>query len=141
VSLTQSQRDALIAEVLGDVGQLSEEVRRLGTQMQTLSQLLNVDDYKRWRKTLDAKLQELSSIHLSEHASSRLQVHAQDYLGALAKQVDTLVSATVQQRVSETLTFSRLFDRLQQAWLMRLGHITVAAFVGTLLALAVWRLL
>jgi hypothetical protein len=51
------------------------------------------------------------------------------------------VSATVQQRVAETLTFTRLFDRLQQAWLMRLGHITAAAFLGTLLALTVWRLL
>jgi len=140
-SMTQSQRDALIVEVLGDVGQLSQQVSRLSEQVQAAGQLLNVQEYAHWQKLLDAKLSELASINLSQHASARLQSHAQAYLGALAKQVDDMVTAKVQERVAQTYTFQRLFDRLHRDWLMRLGCVAASAFLGTLLALATWRLL
>lgn len=141
VALTQSQRDELIAEVLGDVVALSDRVTEIAAQMQSLNQALAANDFVRWRNALDLKISELVEINLSEQAAKRLQSFAQAYIGQLAKETNTLVAIETKRAVSDTLAFNKLFDKLNKDWLLRVGAIAGVCFISTITAHALWAML
>ena len=136
--LTQSQRDELLAEVLGDVIQLNDQITQLTTQIKTLGQAVSSNDFVRWRNALDLKMTELADINLSQKASARLQAFASTYLQHLSQETNKLVRIEVKRAVSDTLAFNRLFDKLNKEWLLRLGTVAAVSFGSTLAALFVW---
>jgi hypothetical protein len=133
-ALTQSQRDELIAEILGDVLLLSDKVSEIASQMAALSQAMVASDFVRWRNTLDAKMSELAEVNISEQAAKRLQGVAQAYIEQLSRETNQLVVIETKKAVSNTLAFNQLFDRLHREWLLRLASVAIAAFLGSLLA-------
>ena len=139
-SMTQHQRDELIAEVLGDVLVLSEKVNALSTQISTIAQAFTANDFVRWRNTLDLKMTELAEINLSQQAATRLQALASTYLDHLSQETNKLVRLEVKRSVNDTMTFNTLFDKLNRDWLLRLTSIAAVSFFGTLLAHIAWSL-
>jgi hypothetical protein len=140
-SMSQQQRDELIAEVLGDVLVLSEKVNALSTQISAIAQAVTANDFIRWRNTLDLKMTELAEINLSQQAATRLQAFASTYLDHLSQETNKLVRIEVKRAVNDTMTFNKLFDKLHCDWLLRLMTIAGTAFLGTFLAHIVWSLL
>jgi hypothetical protein len=140
-SMSQNQRDELIAEVLGDVLVLAEKVNNLSTQISAIAQAVTANDFVRWRNTLDLKMTELAEINLSQQAATRLQAFASTYLDHLSQETNKLVRIEVKRAVNDTMTFNKLFDKLNRDWLLRLMTITGVAFFGTLLAHMAWSLL
>ncbi len=142
-TLTQSQRDELIAEILGDVVDLSDQVKQVAGQVQALGQALSANDFVRWRNTLDLKMSELADVNLSEQSAKRLGSFAQAYIEQLSRETNTMVTLQAKRAVADTLAFNQLFDKLNRDWLLRLGGIGatafIAAFVGTLLAHMAWK--
>lgn len=139
-ALTQSQRDELIAEILGDVVTLSDQVSQVAVQVQALGQALTANDFVRWRNTLDLKMSELSEVNLSEQSAKRLQSFAQAYIEQLSREANTLVTIEAKRAVADTLAFNQLFDKLNRDWLLRLGAVAGASFAGTLVAHLMWSL-
>ncbi len=138
--LTQSQRDELLAEVLGDVLQLSNAINDISTQLENMGRAMTSQDFVRWRNTLDLKMTELSEINLSDQAAKRLQSVASVWVEQLSRETNTLVQLQAKRAVGDTLAFNRLFDRLQREWLMRIGMLGTVCFASTLLAHLVWSL-
>ena len=138
-SMTQSQRDALIAEVLGDVLALGEQMVHIQSQLDAIGKSITANDFVRWRNTLDAKMSELAEVNLSEQAARRLQVFAQTYLTELSRETNKLITIEVKRRVADTLAFNEMLGKLNQQWLLRLGHVAGASFTGCLLALLLWH--
>ena len=139
-SMTQHQRDELIAEVLGDVLVLSEKVNALSSQISAIAQAVTANDFVRWRNTLDLKMTELAEINLSQQAATRLQTFASTYLDHLSQETNKLVHIEVKRAVNDTMTFDKLFHKLHREWLLRLVTIAGVAFFGTLLAHMIWLL-
>jgi hypothetical protein len=137
-ALTQSQRDELIAEILGDVVTLSDQVRQVAGQVSALGQALTANDFVRWRNTLDMKMSELAEVNLSEQSAKRLQSFAQAYIEQLTRETNTLVTIETKRAVADTLAFNLLFEKLNKDWLLRLGTMAAVCFVSTMLALALW---
>lgn len=137
-ALTQSQRDELIVEILGDVVTLSEQVRQVAGQVQALGQAVTANDFVRWRNTLDMKMSELAEVNLSEQSAKRLQSFAQAYIEQLTRETNTLVTIETKRAVADTLAFNLLFEKLNKDWLLRLGTMAAVCFVSTMLALALW---
>lgn len=137
-ALTQSQRDELIAEILGDVVALADQIHQVAGQVQALGQAFTSNDFVRWRNTLDMKLSELAEVNLSEQSAKRLQLFAQAYIEQLLREANTLVTLQVKRAVVDTLTFNQLFDKLNRDWLLRMAAVAGASFVGTLLAHVLW---
>jgi hypothetical protein len=137
-SMSQHQRDELIAEVLGDVLVLSEKVNALSTQISAIAQTFTANDFVRWRNTLDLKMTELAEINLSQQAATRLQTFATTYLDHLSQETNKLVRLEVKRAVNDTMTFNKLFDKLNTDWLLRLTSIAAVVFASTLLANIVW---
>ena len=137
-SMSQHQRDELIAEVLGDVLVLSEKVNALSMQISAIAQTFSANDFVRWRNTLDLKMSELAEINLSQQAATRLQAFASTYLDHLSQETNKLVRIEVKRAVNDTMTFNRLFDKLNHDWILRLSSIAAVAFISTLLANIVW---
>jgi len=133
-ALTQSQRDELIAEILGDVVALSDQVNQVAGQVQALGQALTANDFVRWRNTLDLKMSELAEVNLSEQSAKRLGSFAQAYIEQLSRETNTMVTLQAKRAVADTLAFNQLFDKLNRDWLLRLVAVAAAGFVGTLLA-------
>ena len=138
--LTQSQRDELLAEVLGDVLQLSNAINDISTQLENMGRAMTSQDFVRWRNTLDLKMTELSEINLSDQAAKRLQSVASVWVEQLSRETNTLVQLQAKRAVGDTLAFNRLFDRLQREWLMRMAALAGVCFGSTLLAYLVWSL-
>jgi hypothetical protein len=139
-ALTQSQRDELIAEILGDVVALSERVNQVAGQVQALGQALTANDFVRWRNTLDMKMSELAEVNLSEQSAKRLQSFAQAYIQQLTRETNTLVTIETKRAVADTLAFNLLFDKLNRDWLMRLGTMAAVCCASTLLAHLLWSI-
>lgn len=139
--LTQSQRDELIAEILGDVGTLSEHVSQVAGQVHALGQALTSNDFVRWRNTLDMKMSELAEVNLSEQSAKRLQSFAQAYIEQLSRETNTLVTIETKRAVADTLAFNLLFDKLNREWLMRLGTMAAVCCASTLLGHVIWSVL
>lgn len=137
-SMSQHQRDELIAEVLGDVLVLSEKVNALSMQISAIAQTFSANDFVRWRNTLDLKMSELAEINLSQQAATRLQAFASTYLDHLSQETNKLVRIEVKRAVNDTMTFNKLFDKLNTDWLLRLTSIAAVVFASTLLANIVW---
>ncbi len=137
-ALTQSQRDELIAEILGDVVTLSDQVNQVAGQVHALGQALTANDFVRWRNTLDMKMSELAEVNLSEQSAKRLQSFAQAYIEQLTRETNTLVTIETKRAVADTLAFNLLFEKLNKDWLLRLGTMAAVCFVSTMLALALW---
>lgn len=139
-ALTQSQRDELIAEILGDVVTLSDQVSQVAGQVQALGQALTANDFVRWRNTLDLKMSELADVNLSEQSAKRLQSFAQAYIEQLSRETNTLVTIETKRAVADTLAFNLLFDKLNRDWLMRLGTMAAVCCASTLLAHLLWSI-
>jgi len=139
-AMSEQQRDALLAEVLGDVGQLAQMVQRLSVQLDAVNQSLTANDLVRWRNALDLKMEELAKVNLSDHAAERMQGVAAAWVQRLGEETNTLVKLQVKKTVNDVFAFNQLLDRLNKEWLMRLGWVAGAGFVGTLLAHMVWAL-
>jgi hypothetical protein len=137
-ALTQSQRDELIVEILGDVVTLSDQVNQVAGQVHALGQALTANDFVRWRNTLDMKMSELAEVNLSEQSAKRLQSFAQAYIEQLTRETNTLVTIETKRAVADTLAFNLLFEKLNKDWLLRLGTMAAVCFVSTMLALALW---
>lgn len=137
-SMSQQQRDELIAEILGDVLVLAEKVNGLSTQISAIAQAVTANDFVRWRNTLDLKMTELAEINLSQQAATRLQAIASTWVDHLSKETNTLVRLEVKRAVNDTMTFNRLFDKLHRDWLLRISSVAVVVFASTLLAHLVW---
>jgi hypothetical protein len=137
-SMSQHQRDELIAEVLGDVLVLSEKVNALSTQISAIAQTFTANDFVRWRNTLDLKMTELAEINLSQQAATRLQAFVSAYLDHLSQETNKLVRIEVKRAVNDTMTFNKLFDKMNTDWLLRLSSIAAVVFVSTLSANIVW---
>jgi hypothetical protein len=139
-ALTQSQRDELIAEILGDVVTLSDQVNQVAGQVSALGQALTANDFVRWRNTLDMKMSELAEVNLSEQSAKRLQSFAQAYIEQLTRETNTLVTIETKRAVADTLAFNLLFDKLNRDWLMRLGTVAAVCFASTLLGHLLWSI-
>lgn len=137
-ALTQSQRDELIVEILGDVVTLSDQVNQVAGQVHALGQALTANDFVRWRNTLDMKMSELAEVNLSEQSAKRLQSFAQAYIEQLTRETNTLVTIETKRAVADTLAFNLLFEKLNRDWLLRLGSMAAVCFGSTMLALALW---
>lgn len=137
-ALTQSQRDELIVEILGDVVTLSDQVNQVAGQVHALGQALTANDFVRWRNTLDMKMSELAEVNLSEQSAKRLQSFAQAYIEQLTRETNTLVTIETKRAVADTLAFNLLFEKLNKDWLLRLGSMAAVCFGSTMLALALW---
>lgn len=140
-ALTQSQRDELIVEILGDVVNLSDQVLQVAGQVQALGQALTANDFVRWRNTLDLKMSELADVNLSEQSAKRLQSFAQAYIEQLTRETNTLVTIETKRAVADTLAFNLLFDKLNRDWLMRLGTMAAVCCASTLLGHLLWSIL
>lgn len=138
--LSQSQKDELIAEILGNVGALSDQVGQVAGQVQALAQALTANDFVRWRNTLDMKMSELADVNLSEQSAKRLQSFAQAYIEQLTRETNRLVTIETKRAVADTLTFNLLFDKLNRDWLMRLGTMAAVCAGGTILGNWIWSL-
>lgn len=138
--LTQSQRDELIAEILGDVVTLSDRVAQVAGQVQALAQALTANDFVRWRNTLDLKMSELADVNLSEQSAKRLQSFAQAYIEQLTRETNRLVTIETKRAVADTLTFNLLFDKLNRDWLMRLGTMAAVCVGSTILGNWIWSI-
>lgn len=139
-ALTQSQRDELIAVILGDVLTLSDQVNQVAGQVSALGQALTANDFVRWRNTLDMKMSELAEVNLSEQSAKRLQSFAQAYIEQLTRETNTLVTIETKRAVADTLAFNLLFDKLNRDWLMRLGTMAAVCFASTLLGHLLWSI-
>ncbi len=139
-ALTQSQRDELIAEILGDVVTLSDQVRQVAGQVSALGQALTANDFVRWRNTLDMKMSELAEVNLSEQSAKRLQSFAQAYIEQLTRETNTLVTIETKRAVADTLAFNLLFDKLNRDWLMRLATMAAVCCASTLLGHLLWSI-
>jgi hypothetical protein len=140
-SMLDSQRDAVLAEVLGDVAQLSEHVQNMGKHLEQMQQSFSANDFVRWRNTIDFKLSELNNVNLSDEAAARLQAVASAYISQLAVEMNTMVAIEVKKGVADTMAFQVLFEKLNQTWLMRLLTISGVTFLSTLLANWVWNII
>ena len=96
--MSGAMRDALIAEVLGDVGKLHDLVHELVRTVGQMHATLGAEDLVRWRKVLEAKLAEIEKINLTEQASLRLEGHAAAYLKAMSRDINRLVDLEVQRQ-------------------------------------------
>jgi hypothetical protein len=139
--MTQSQRDELIAEILGDVVTLSDQVSQVSVQVQALGQALTANDFVRWRNTLDMKMSELADVNLSEQSAKRLQSFAQAYIEQLSRETNTLVTIETKRAVANTMTFNVLFDKLNRDWLIRLSSMFAVCCIGTIVGQMVWSIL
>ncbi len=139
-ALTQSQRDELIVEILGDVVTLSDQVRQVAGQVQALGQAVTANDFVRWRNTLDMKMSELAEVNLSEQSAKRLQSFAQAYIEQLTRETNTLVTIETKRAVADTLAFNLLFDKLNRDWLMRLATMAAVCCASTLLGHLLWSI-
>lgn len=138
--LSQSQRDELIAEILGDVVNLSDQVDQVAGQVQALAQALTANDFVRWRNTLDMKMSELADVNLSEQSAKRLQSFALAYIEQLTRETNRLVTIETKRAVADTMTFNLLFDKLNRDWLMRLGTIAAVCVGSTILGNWIWSI-
>ena len=96
--MSGAMRDALIAEVLGDVGKLHGLVQEMVLTVGQMRASLGAEDLVRWRKVLEAKLAEIEKINLTEQASLRLEGHAAAYLKAMSRDINRLVDLEVQRQ-------------------------------------------
>ena len=96
--MSGAMRDALIAEVLGDVGKLHGLVQEMVLTVGQMRASLGAEDLVRWRKVLEAKLAEIEKISLTEQASLRLEGHAAAYLKAMSRDINRLVDLEVQRQ-------------------------------------------
>ena len=96
--MSGAMRDALIAEVLGDVGKLHSLVQEVVLTVGQVRASLAAEDLVRWRKILEAKLAEIEKINLTEQASLRLEGHAAAYLKAMSREINLLVDLEVQRQ-------------------------------------------
>lgn len=131
--LSEQQRDALMAEMLGDVAKLCDLIEQMQVHLGAINQTLTANDMVRWRNALDLKISELAEINLSEHAAQRLESFAKAYMEQLSKESNTLVRLQVKKAVNDVMAFNQLFDRLHGEWLQRLGHIGLICVCATLL--------
>ena len=98
--LSEEAKSLLIAEILGDVGRVHDQISQLSSQLHAM----NVEAQEqasrlaRWHQVLDTKMIELNRIDLSSVASERLAVHAREYLTALSREVSGLVAQEVKQQ-------------------------------------------
>lgn len=138
--MTDQQRDALLAEVLGDVAHVATLVEQLTKQLEGVQESMAANDLIRWRNALDHKMQELANVNLSEHAAGRMQAVASAWIEQLSQETNTLVKLQVKKAVNDVMAFNQLMDRLQQAWLLRLASIAGVCFVSTLAGHLVWAL-
>lgn len=139
-ALTQSQRDELIVEILGDVVTLSDQVRQVAGQVQALGQAVTANDFVRWRNILDMKMSELAEVNLSEQSAKRLQSFAQAYIEQLTRETNTLVTIETKRAVADTLAFNLLFDKLNRDWLMRLATMAAVCCASTLIGHLLWSI-
>ena len=140
-ALTQSQRDELIAVILGDVLTLSDQVSQVAGQVSALGQALTANDFVRWRNTLDMKMSELAEVNLSEQSAKRLQSFAKAYIEQLTRETNTLVTIETKRAVADTLAFNLLFDKLNRDWLMRLGTMAAVCCASTIIGHLLWSIL
>jgi hypothetical protein len=138
--LSQTQRDELIAEILGDVGILSDRIEQVTGQVQALTQALTANDFVRWRNTLDMKMSELADVNLSEQSAKRLGSFAQTYIEQLTRETNTMVTIQVKKAVADTMTFNQLFDKLNRDWLMRLSTLAAVCLLSTVLGNWIWSI-
>lgn len=138
--LTEQQRDALLAEVLGDVSHVAALVEQLATQLEGVQQSMAANDLIRWRNALDLKMQELADVNLSAHAAARMQAVASAWIEQLSQETNTLVKLQVKKTVNDVMAFNQLMDQLRQAWLLRLATIAGVCFLSTLAGHLVWAL-
>lgn len=96
--MSGAMRDALIAEVLGDVGKLHGLVQEMVLTVGQMRASLGAEDLVRWRKILEAKLAEIEKINLTEQASLRLEGHASAYLKAMSREINHLVDIEVKRQ-------------------------------------------
>lgn len=91
--LSEEARSALIAEILGDVGRVHDDIVKLGEDLKVMSRATQDQSQNllQWSQVLDKKIMELDKINLSSVASERLTQHAREYLRALSSEVSKLV--------------------------------------------------
>ena len=131
---TDEMRSLLMAEILGDVGRVNEQIEKLGLDLQAISQATQdqAQDLHRWGQVLDQKILELNQINFSAIASERLAQHAGDYLRALSKEVSVMVAHEVRgQALAPSVKVHSSFGPMQF-----MGCV-VAVLVGNL----VWAVL
>jgi hypothetical protein len=139
--MVDAQKDAVLAEILGDVALINEQVKEMAQQVQAVCEVMSVNDFVRWRNALDLKFTEIQEVNFSEDAARRLKGVVDAYLGQMAVQLNMLARIEVKKAVGETLAFQTLFDRLHREWLFRLGGICGAVTLGTMLGNFLWGLL
>lgn len=140
-AMMDSQRDAVLAEILGDVSAISRELQEVVLQIKATSQALNANDFVRWRNTLDSKFTEIQEVNFSDESARRLKVLVDTYLGQMAVQINQLAHIEVKKAVAKTLAFQTLFDRLHREWLLRLAAICATVVLGTVLGNFVWAVI
>lgn len=98
--LSDEAKSLLIAEILGDVGRLHEQINQLSSQLHAINVEAQdqVSRLARWHQVLDTKMIELNRVDLSSVASERMAGYAREYLKALSREVSGLVAAEVKQQ-------------------------------------------
>ena len=99
--LSEEARSLLIAEILGDVGRVHDQIIQLSSQLHSMH--VEAQDQAsrlaRWHQVLDSKMIELNKVDLSAVASEKLAAHAREYLQALSREVSGLVAKEVTKQV------------------------------------------
>ncbi|BDU56984.1 hypothetical protein [Limnohabitans sp. TEGF004] len=114
--LSEEARSLLIAEILGDVGRVHDQIIQLSSQLHSMQ--VEAQDQAsrlaRWHQVLDSKMIELNRVDLSAVASEKLAAHAREYLQALSRDVSDLVAKEVRKQTGSP---SKAIDQKTMAFL------------------------
>ncbi len=102
--LSEEAKSLLIAEILGDVGRVHEQINQLSSQLHAMN--VEAQDQAnrlaRWHQVLDTKMIELNRMDLSSMVSERMAGYACEYLKTLSREASGLMAVEVKPQTGST---------------------------------------
>lgn len=98
--LGEQARDVLLAEALGDLHRLREQLQGFDAQVRALVEKMDTGARREWLAMLDSKMREFQTFQIPEIAAAKLQVHAETFFRGVMGEVKHLVSIEVKRQSS-----------------------------------------
>lgn len=105
-ALTEQAKAILLAEALGDLKGINNEVVQLKRVLATMSG--DLAQRKEWAQQLDLKIAELNALRVTELASAPMQAYAERFMRALAADIKRVVDAEAKDSLAEYIRRERL---------------------------------
>ena len=96
--LGEQARDILMAEALGDLQRIREQLQGFDAQVRALVENQDAGAKREWLAILDSKMREFQNFQIPEIAAARLQVHAETFFRGVMGEVKHLVSIEVKRQ-------------------------------------------